>query len=99
MPRAGTTEMNGKDRYIMFDAAPIKDSRGEMTAVIETLQDVTEQKKTETALARSEAKFRTIIETEPECVKQVTIDGTILEINKAGLNMIEADRPDQVIGI
>lgn len=92
-------DLNGKDRYIMFDAAPIKDSRGEIAAVIETIQDVTERIKTETALARSETKLRTIIETEPECVKQVAMDGKILEINRAGLDMMEADLPEQVVGL
>lgn len=90
--------LNGRDRYIIFDAAPIHDGAGATIAVIETLQDVTEQKKTQAALAGSEAKFRTIIETEPECVKLVSRDGVVLEINRAGLNMLEADGPDQVVG-
>ena len=90
--------LNGRDRYIIFDAAPIYNSNGELTAVIETLQDVTEQKKAEAALASSEAKLRTIIETEPECVKLVGVDGRILEINRAGLAMLEADTADQIVG-
>jgi PAS domain S-box-containing protein len=90
--------LNGRDRYIIFDAAPIYNSNKELTAVIETLQDVTEQKKAEAALAGSEAKLRTIIETEPECVKLVGAGGDILEINRAGLAMLEADRADQVVG-
>ncbi len=36
--------MNGHDRYILFDAAPVYDSSGEIHAVIETLNDVTRQK-------------------------------------------------------
>ncbi len=90
--------LNGRDRYIIFDAAPIHHSNGSLIAVIETLQDVTEQKNAEALLAGSEAKLRTIIETEPECVKLVSVDGTILEINKAGLDMIEAERPEQAMG-
>ena len=36
--------MNGQDRYLAFNAAPIRNSRGELLAVIETFEDVTERK-------------------------------------------------------
>ena len=60
--------------------------------------EVTERKRAEAALQASEARLRAIIETEPECVKLVASDGRLLEMNPAGLAMIEAARPDQVIG-
>ncbi len=34
--------LNGKDRYIVFDAAPIYDSRQRLIVAVETLQDMTE---------------------------------------------------------
>jgi PAS domain S-box-containing protein len=52
----------------------------------------------ETALRQSEERLRTIIETEPECVKLVAPDGTLLEMNAAGLQMIEADSFEAVQG-
>ncbi|HSB33656.1 MAG TPA: ATP-binding protein [Nitrospirota bacterium] len=39
-------DMNGKDRYIVFDAAPIYDARQRLIVAIETLQDMTEFKRT-----------------------------------------------------
>jgi two-component system, cell cycle sensor histidine kinase and response regulator CckA len=45
----------------------------------------------ETALRRSEQRLRTIFETEADCVKVVTPDGTLLEINEAGVHMFEAE--------
>lgn len=50
------------------------------------------------ALRTSEARLRMIVESEPECVKVVSRDGRLLEMNPAGLRMIEADRLDQVRG-
>lgn len=50
------------------------------------------------ALAQSEWKLKTIIETEPECVKVLAADGTLLQMNHAGLQMIEAQSDTQVIG-
>ncbi len=62
------------------------------------VRDVTERKRDEAALARSESRLRTIIETEPECVKVLGMDGSLLEMNPAGLSMIEADSLEQVRG-
>ena len=63
------------------------------------VRDVTERKRVEEALARSEGRLRTIVETEPECVKVLGPDGALLEMNPAGLSMIEADSLEQVRGV
>ncbi|HEY6010942.1 MAG TPA: PAS domain S-box protein [Nitrospirota bacterium] len=90
--------MNGKRRYLIFDAAPVHNKSGKLVVVIETLQDITAQKLLEESLATSEDRLRTIIATEPECVKLLARDGTVLEMNPAGLSMVEAERPSQVVG-
>ncbi|MDZ7754214.1 MAG: PAS domain S-box protein [Gammaproteobacteria bacterium] len=43
-------------------------------------------------------RLRTIIESEPECVKLQDRDGVILEMNPAGLNLLDASAPGEVIG-
>lgn len=48
--------------------------------------------------ARSESRLRTIFESEPECVKIVSLEGRLLDMNPAGLHMIEADAREQVLG-
>ncbi len=50
------------------------------------------------AQARSEFRLRSIFESEPECVKIVSRDGLVLDMNTAGLRMIEADDLQQVQG-
>ena len=42
--------LNGHDRYILFDAAPIRNGRGELLAVIESLEDITQRKRYEEQL-------------------------------------------------
>jgi PAS domain S-box-containing protein len=50
-------------------------------------------------LADSEAYLRTILDAEPECVKIIGADGALLQMNAAGLAMIEAqDNPARVLG-
>ncbi|CAE6762255.1 PAS domain-containing protein [Nitrospira defluvii] len=62
------------------------------------LRDITERKRLEEDLAEREALLRAIIETEPECVKVLALDGTVQTINAAGLAMVEATSPTQVVG-
>jgi PAS domain S-box-containing protein len=49
-------------------------------------------------LRASEARLAAIIGSTPECIKVVAPDGAILEMNPAGLAMLEAERTDQVVG-
>jgi PAS domain S-box-containing protein len=60
--------------------------------------DVTEQRKAEEAIRESESRLRAIIDNEPECVKTVSADGLLLEMNAAGLRMIEAESAAQIQG-
>ena len=45
----------------------------------------------EEALRRSEGRLRALIELEPECVEIIGPDGDLLEINRAGLDMLEVE--------
>jgi PAS domain S-box-containing protein len=49
-------------------------------------------------LQENEYRLRTIIESEPECVKLQAADGTVLEINPAGLRLVDAGRPEDIVG-
>jgi len=48
------------------------------------------------ALRRREAQLHAIIRTEPECVKLVGLTGELLEMNPAGLAMLEAQSFEEV---
>jgi diguanylate cyclase (GGDEF)-like protein/PAS domain S-box-containing protein len=45
--------LGGKNRYILFDAAPIHDEKGKIIAAIETLKDITARKQVEEELQRA----------------------------------------------
>jgi len=68
------------------------------TKIYGSFQDINERKKSEINLAESENRLRTILEAEPECIKLLGPKGEILMMNPAGLEMIEADNEEQVIG-
>ena len=52
---------------------------------------INELKQGEAALLEREQRLRTIIETEPECIKVISSKGKLLKMNAAGLAMLEAD--------
>lgn len=63
----------------------VRDKEAEHLGVLDRLQE-------------NEYRLRTIIESEPECVKLQAADGTVLEINPAGLRLVDAGRPEDIIG-
>lgn len=74
------------------------DQTGRAVRMMGTVIDITKRKQAEANLFKSEQYLRTIIDAEPECVKVITPDGILLNMNAAGLAMIEADSLEQVIG-
>ena len=58
------------------------------------VNETTELRRAASALRDSEARLRAIVESEPECVKVVSGDGTLLEMNRAGLDMLEIESVD-----
>ena len=49
-------------------------------------------------LREAQARLRALIDNEPECVKLLDAEGRLLEMNAAGLRMIEAASAEAVIG-
>ena len=61
-------------------------------------RDITGRKRVEQELRESENKFRTIFDAEPECVKVLDAEGRLLEMNRAGLEMIGAASVAPLLG-
>lgn len=54
------------------------------------------RKQADQALRKSQEYLRAIIENEPECVKTMDAEGTLLDMNRAGLAMLEAHSVSEV---
>lgn len=63
-----------------------------------TVLDISDRTRMELALRDSENHLRAIIAAEPECVKLVASDGTLLDMNAAGLAMLGVQNPNAAIG-
>jgi two-component system, NarL family, sensor histidine kinase UhpB len=91
-------ETRFRGRVFTSRVDPLKNAAGEIVGTVGFAVDMTEKQRAETALRESESRLRTIIASEPECVKVVDPQGRLLEMNPAGLGMIEAENIDQVRG-
>src|ERR1700686_1499199 len=83
---------------ISLTISPVKDRSGSIVGASKVARDITERRRSERALRESEERFRAIVETTPECVKLVGIDGTLLHMNPPGLAMVGATYPEMVVG-
>jgi PAS domain S-box-containing protein len=83
----------------LFAKQALSDSAlNSLAAVADMIAIGIERKRGEEKIAYSEEYLRSIIETNPECVKLVDLEGRIIDINPAGLAMLEADSPDEIRG-
>jgi PAS domain S-box-containing protein len=92
------TARGGRVVWTLMNTSPLHNGKGQVVGVLTMVVDITTRKAAEEALRQSEQRLKTIIETEPACVKLVSTDGRLLEMNRAGLQMIDADDLSQVLG-
>ncbi len=77
---------------------PVPNVHGDVEFVEGIAHDITDRRHAERRLAENERRLRAILENEPECVKLVGPDGTVLAMNPAGLVMVEATSEADVVG-
>jgi PAS domain S-box-containing protein len=68
---------------------PMFDGKNNLIRFIGITRDITESVNAKQTIKNSEQQLRTIIETEPECVKLISAQGDFIKINSAGLAMLE----------
>jgi diguanylate cyclase (GGDEF)-like protein/hemerythrin-like metal-binding protein/PAS domain S-box-containing protein len=90
--------ISGKVTDVLYNASVYRDGNGKVLGVFAAARDITERKQMEARLKDSESRLRAIIENEPECIKIVDANGNLVQMNPAGLKMIEADSAEQVVG-
>ncbi|MBC7961979.1 MAG: PAS domain S-box protein, partial [Steroidobacteraceae bacterium] len=90
--------VGGRRRYLFFDAVPVRNALGEVIAVIETLEDITERQEAEESLRVSKEKFSKAFHAAPDgIVINSKAEGYFIEANEAFFSMLGYTR-DEVIG-
>ncbi|MBL8487194.1 MAG: PAS domain S-box protein, partial [Rhodocyclaceae bacterium] len=71
---------------------------GGQTRFVAHIRDVTERKLLERTIREREAFLRAVVDNEPECVMVLDRGGRLLDINAAGLAMLEAGSSEGLLG-
>lgn len=61
-------------------------------------RELTQRQLSDKRLQERESRLQAILDSEPECIKLIAADGMLLEMNAAGLEMIEVGSASQVVG-
>jgi len=78
----------GKGAHLWFIASPLYDANGICVGAIESIRDVTEQKKLESSLRASERRYHNIFESAAEALIVIDRDsGKILDANTAATQL------------
>lgn len=80
---------SGKERYLTYEAAPIRDRSGQQVAVIETLHDLTNLKNTENQLRETQTSYHALIDSSPDAIL-VHRQGQVLLCNLAAVKLFHA---------
>src|SRR5262245_26969437 len=93
---------DGVYRWHFGAAAPLRGADGRIGHWFGTCTDIEDRVRSARFLERTVEErtraLRAIIDNEPECVKLLDAQGNLLEMNAAGLRMIEADSIESVRG-
>ncbi len=89
---------NGEVLDVLLSATAERDASGNVVRSLAVIEDITERKRAEEALRKSQQMLQTIIDTEPDCIKVIDQESRLIMMNRAGLNMIQADSLDEVRG-
>ncbi|MBI5571252.1 MAG: PAS domain S-box protein [Desulfomonile tiedjei] len=71
----------GEERWVLANAAPVRSASGEIVAGVVVFADITDRKKAEEELRRSEEKYRTILETIADGYHEVDLNGNLTLFN------------------
>jgi two-component system, cell cycle sensor histidine kinase and response regulator CckA len=74
---------NGDWMVLESVASVIRNEKGEPEKLVIVNRDITERKKAQEALSRSEASFRSLVEGAPHGIYRATMKGQFLEVNPA----------------
>lgn len=84
----------GRPRWFRLSVRPVKGDGGAVVMHV----DISQERVVMLALRQSEERLRAIVDNVPECVKLVSLEGRLIDINPAGLHLLGADRLADVRG-
>ena len=91
------TPRNGELRTAQIRAEFESDENGRIRVISGTFQDVTARRAVQSALSRSEARYRSVFDNALEGIYQSTLDGAFLSVNASMARILRYDSPTDLM--
>jgi PAS domain S-box-containing protein len=100
--RKGRVELTFRRRSgerfpVLITPSLMRDPEGEAFCIFATIKDVSEQRRTETRLRESEARYRSVVENAPVGVFQSTLAGQFVYVNPACAHTLGCDSAEEML--
>jgi PAS domain S-box-containing protein len=89
---------NGNWLLLESTSSVIRNAKGEPEKLVIVNRDVTERKRAEEALRRSEADFRSVVEHAPYGIYRASAAGSLLQVNPALQKMLGYEQAGELLG-
>jgi PAS domain S-box-containing protein len=94
---SGWKHKDGSDIYVRENAKAIKDNIGNIIYYEGTVEDITEHKRIEQALIKSEEKYREIVTLAPIGIYQSSLEGKFITVNECLVKILGYDSVEELI--
>ncbi len=91
------TSIEGKKIPIICSTSAFRDAGGRVTGGVEIFKDISELKRLQEAVARREKKYRRIFEGSHDMIYTTNLQGKILDINQAGVEMLNFPSKEEML--
>jgi PAS domain S-box-containing protein len=82
----GVVRADGEQRIVAVTTAPLREL-GEITGIVASLRDVTEERRARDAVVQSEARYRNLFDSATDSIYTLDLAGTFTSVNEATVRM------------
>jgi len=91
-------EIDGEQRAFDLQISPLKE-KGQLVGRLFLIRDISEERRTRTALIESEERYRLLVETSPDAIVMIDLKGNLLLWNQAATRMHELPEDARLTGV
>jgi PAS domain S-box-containing protein len=91
------TDISGRKIPVICSTSAFRDKSGEVMGGLEIFKDITELKILQEEIIKREKKYRRIFEGSHDMIYTSTLEGDILDINQAGVDMMGYPNKDELL--
>lgn len=91
-------DKGGRKIYAEISTSPIIDPDGSIRQVVHVTRDITERKKADEALRKSEERYKTLFDSTRDGIFQVNAEGFFTMMNSSGAGIFGYETPQVIIG-